>query len=316
MYKGIKLICGTTHPQLGKDIADELKMPLTSITLKRFKDSEIYAKINEKIRGEDVFIIQPTCSPVNDSLMELLIMIDAAKRASAGRINAVIPYFGYSRQDRKATAREPITAKLVANMLTAAGVDRVITVDLHADQIQGFFDIPLDHFPGYLLLNDYFRKKKIQNLVAVSPDTGAVKKVRRFAQCMHIPLAIIDKRRPEHNKVEIDFVIGDVNGKNVVLMDDIIDTAGTITSAANALKEKGAKEIFVCATHAVLSDNASQRLQESAATEVLFTDTIPIPEENRFSKLKILSVAPLMADVIRNIHDNQSLGKLFSTYYD
>ncbi|MBD3203394.1 ribose-phosphate diphosphokinase [Candidatus Woesearchaeota archaeon] len=314
MYKDIKLISGSVHPKLARDIAEHMGQKLVPMSIKRFKDTEVYVKIKEKVRGDDVFIIMPTCAPVNDSVMELLIIIDAVKRASAGRINAVVPYFGYSRQDRKATAREPITSKLLANLLTVAGVDRVITVDLHSDQIQGFFDVPLDHFPGYLLFYRYFKNMGLKNLVAVAPDTGAVKKTRRFAQLMKVPLAVIDKRRPEHNHSEVMFVIGDVKGKNAILTDDIIDTAGTITGAANALKKKGAKDVYICATHGVLSDPASERLEKATEKKVILTDTIPIPERKRFRKLEIISIAPLMSKVIQNIHENRSLGKLFGSY--
>jgi ribose-phosphate pyrophosphokinase len=316
MYKDLKLISGSVHPELAKNISNYLKIPLVPIQIKRFKDTEIYVKIKEKVRGDDVFIIQPTCAPVNDSLIELLLIIDAVKRASAGRINAVVPYFGYSRQDRKATAREPISSKLVANLLVTAGINRIITVDLHSDQIQGFFDIAMDHFPGYLLFYQYFKNKKINDLIAVAPDTGAVKKTRRFAKLMNIPLAIIDKRRPEHNKAEVMFVIGDVKGKNAILLDDIIDTAGTITGAVDALRNKGADQVFICATHGVLSDPASEKLKNAAENKVLLTDTIPISENKKFDKMEIISIAPLMAKVIQRIHQNKSLGKLFGEYED
>ncbi len=309
----MKILSGSVHPELAKSISAHLGEELAAVELKRFKDTEVYCKIKDKIRGEDVYIIQPTCAPVNEALMELLIMIDAARRASAGRINVVIPYFGYSRQDRKASAREPITAKLVANLITTAGADRVVTVDLHADQVQGFFDIPVDHFPGFLLFYDYFRNHNIENLVAVSPDTGAAKRTRRFAKQMNIPLAIIDKRRPEHNKVEVMSVIGDVKDKNCIILDDIIDTAGTIVGAVDALKEQGAKDVYICATHAVLSDPAAERLAGAQAKQVILADTIPIPEEKRFKTLTIISIAPLMAQVIKRIHNNESLGQLFNT---
>ncbi|MBN2422742.1 ribose-phosphate pyrophosphokinase [Candidatus Woesearchaeota archaeon] len=311
MYKNLKLISGSVHRELAKSISEKMNIPLTPIRLKKFRDGEIYIKIEESMRGEDVFIIQPTCTPVNDSLMELLIIIDAVRRASAGRINAVIPYFGYARQDRKASSREPITSKLIANILTTAGVNRVVTVDLHADQIQGFFDIPMDHFQGYIMFYDYFKNKNIKNLVAVSPDAGAVKKTRRFAKALNIPLVIIDKRRPEHNEAEILNVIGDVKGKNAIIIDDIIDTGGTIVNAASVLKLKGAKEVYICATHGVLSDGAAEKLKKSVAKEIILTDTIPIPEKKRFRKLKIISIAPLMAEIINRIHHNESLGQLF-----
>ncbi|MFH0874902.1 MAG: ribose-phosphate pyrophosphokinase [archaeon] len=313
MDSRIKLLSGTVHPELAKKISQNIGVPLSLVEIKRFKDSEVYVKIKDKMRGEDVYIIQPTSAPANESLMELLIMIDAVKRASAGRINIVVPYLGYGRQDRKASAREPITAKLVANLITAAGANRVITVDLHADQVQGFFDISMDHFPGFLLFHNYFKNKKLKNLIAVAPDTGAAKRTRRFAKLLDIPLAIIDKRRAAHNECEVMTVIGEVKGMNAIIIDDIIDTGGTITGAAAALKQKGAKDVYICATHPVLSSPASKILQECAAKEVIVTDTIPISPEKQFAKLKVISIAPLMAQVIQRIHSNDSLGELFKT---
>lgn len=307
----IKLFCGSVNKDMAATISETNKIPLSPITIKKFSDSELYVKIEEKVRGADIFVIQSTSRPVSENLMELLIIIDALKRASAGRINVVIPYFGYGRQDRKATAREPITAKLVANLITKAGADRVVTVDLHADQIQGFFDIPVDHFVAYPLFAEYFRKKKLQNIVVVSPDTGFVKKARRFAKLLNAPLAIIDKRRPEHNKAEVMFVIGDVKGKTAIIVDDIIDTAGTITAAADALIKKGAKEVYICATHPVLSKNAFQKLKSCKAKEIILTDTIPVPKSSVIQKMSFISIAPLMAKVIGRIHENKSLGELF-----
>ncbi len=313
MYGALKLLSGSVHPTLARSIALNLGVKPVPITIKRFSDSEIYVKIMESIRGDDLFIIQPTCSPVNDSLMELLVMIDAARRASAGRINAVIPYYGYSRQDRKATAREAITSKLVANILTVSGIDRIITVDLHSDQIQGFFDIPLDHFPGYLIFYSHLKDRLKDNMVAVSPDTGAVKRTRRFASLLNLPLAIIDKRRPKHNDSEVMNIVGDVKGRSCILLDDIIDTAGTITKAASALMTAGAEEVMICATHAILSGDGAERLKDCPASEIILTDTIPISENKKFDKLQVISVAPLMARVIKRIHTNESIGKLFES---
>ncbi|MBN1503211.1 ribose-phosphate pyrophosphokinase [Candidatus Woesearchaeota archaeon] len=307
----LKLFTGSVNNELAEKISMRLGVPLSPLEIKRFKDTETYVKIKEKVRGEDVFIIQSTSPPVNENLMELLIILDAMKRSSAGRINVVIPYYGYGRQDRKATAREPITAKLVANLITAAGADRVVTVDLHTDQIQGFFDIPVDHFVAYPLFADYFKDKKIKNIVAVAPDTGFAKKTRRFAKLMEIPMAIIDKRRPAHNRAEVCFVIGDVKNKTAILIDDIIDTGGTISAAADALIQKGADKVYICATHAVLSGDAVKKLEVCKAKEIILTDTIPLASNKVLKKMKIISVASLMAQVIERIHSNESLGKLF-----
>ena len=276
--------------------------------------SNISIKINETIRGADVYIIQSTSAPVNDNLMELLIMIDAMKRASAERITAVIPYYGYARQDRKARARDPISAKLVANILTAAGADRVLTMDLHCAQIQGFFDIPVDHLLGVPLLRNYYRMKYgegLKDFIAVSPDLGSVGRTRAFATKMDIPLAIIDKRRPKANVSEIMNIIGDVADKRVIIVDDMIDTAGTITNAASALKERGAIEVNACCTHPVLSGPAIERIEKSAIDELVVLDTIKLPEEKRLPKIKVLSVSSIFADAIGRIHDGLSVSKLF-----
>lgn len=260
-----------------------------------------------------MFVVQSTNSPVNDNLMELLILIDALKRASAGRITAVIPYYGYARQDRKAKARDPITAKLVANLITAAGADRVLTMDLHAAQIQGYFDIPLDHLLGGTILANYFNEKKIEDLVVVSPDLGSVTRSRKFANTLNgeVPIAIIDKRRPKANVCEVMNLIGDVKGKNVILLDDMIDTAGTIVNLANALKEFGAKDVYACCTHGVLSGPAIERIANSEISELIVLDTIQLPEEKRIDKIKIKTVAPLFGDAIRMIFSNESVSKLF-----
>ncbi|MGL5751357.1 MAG: ribose-phosphate pyrophosphokinase, partial [Paraclostridium sp.] len=276
----IKILAGNSSKELAKMIADHIGVPASHCEVGTFSDGEISVNISETVRGCDVFVVQSTNSPVNDNLMELLIMIDALRRASAGRITAVIPYYGYARQDRKAKSRDPITAKLVANLITAAGADRVLTMDLHAAQIQGYFDIPLDHLQGGKLLANYFNQKNIEDLVVVSPDLGSVARSRKFANELNgdVPLAIIDKRRPQANVSEIMNIIGDVEGKNVILLDDMIDTAGTITNAANALKEFGVKEVYACCTHGVLSGPAIQRINDSAIDELIVLDTIQLSD--------------------------------------
>ena len=268
--------------------------------------------LGESVRGVDCFVIQSTSKPVNDNLMELLITIDAMKRASAGRITAVMPYYGYARQDRKAKARDPITAKLVADMIVAAGADRVITMDLHAAQIMGFFTIPVDHLIGQPLLTEYYGKQNIDDLVIVSPDHGSVPRARNMAEPLNCPIAIVDKRRPKPNVSEIMNIIGDIEDKNCVLLDDMIDTAGTITNAANALKDLGAKSVKACATHAVLSGPAIQRIQDSAIEELVLLNTMPIPEEKMIDKIKVLSVGPMFAESLVRIHNNESISKLFA----
>ena len=280
-------------------------------TVNKFSDGEISVNLWETVRGTDCYIVQSTCDPVNDNLMEILIMIDAMKRASAGRINAVIPYYGYARQDRKAKARDPITAKLVADLLVAAGADRVLTMDLHAAQIQGYFNIPVDHLVGMPILSKYFVEKGLQDVVIVSPDHGSVTRARNMAQPLNAPIAIVDKRRPEPNKSEIMNIIGDIKGKNCILIDDMIDTAGTITNAANALKDLGAVSVRACATHAVLSGPAIERIEKSAIEELVLLNTIPIPEEKKINKMKILSVAPLFAEAMTRVFTNDSISKLF-----
>ena len=285
--------------------------PLGRATVTKFSDGEISVNLWETVRGMDCYIVQSTCDPVNDNLMEILIMIDAMNRASAGRINAVIPYYGYARQDRKAKARDPITAKLVADMLVAAGADRVLTMDLHAAQIQGYFDIPVDHLVGMPILAKYFAEKNMENVVVVSPDHGSVPRARNMAQILNCPIAIVDKRRPEPNKSEIMNIIGDIEGKNCILMDDMIDTAGTITNAANALKDLGALSVNACATHAVLSGPAIERIQSSAIEELVLLNTIPLPEEKKTDKMKVISVAPLFAEAMTRVFTNGSISTLF-----
>ncbi|MFR9069750.1 MAG: ribose-phosphate pyrophosphokinase, partial [Paraclostridium sp.] len=267
----IKIIAGNASKELAQKVADYIGVPMAKCEVGTFSDGEISVNISETVRGCDVFVIQSTNSPVNDNLMELLIMIDALRRASAGRVTAVIPYYGYARQDRKAKARDPITAKLVANLITAAGADRVLTMDLHAAQIQGYFDIPLDHLQGGKILADYFNTKNIEDLVVVSPDLGSVTRSRKFANDLNgdVPIAIIDKRRPKANVCEVMNIIGEVEGKNVILLDDMIDTAGTIVNAANALKEFGAKDVYACCTHGVLSGPAIERIENSAISELI-----------------------------------------------
>lgn len=310
-FSDYKVFTGNSHLELAEEIAAIMGKPLGKATVTKFSDGEISVNLWETVRGIDTYIVQSTCDPVNDNLMEVLIMIDAMKRASAGRINAVIPYYGYARQDRKAKARDPITAKLVANLLMAAGADRVVTMDLHAAQIQGYFDIPVDHLVGLPILTKYFKEKGIEDLVIVSPDHGSVPRARSMAEPLNAPIAIVDKRRPEPNKSEIMNIIGDIKGKNCILVDDMIDTAGTITNAANALKDLGAKSVRACATHGVLSGPAKQRLEDSAIEELVMLNTVPIPQERRMSRMKMLSVAPLFAEAMTRIFTNGSISRLF-----
>ena len=312
LYNKIKIFSGSANPQLAKEIADYLGVEVGKSEATRFSDGEVQVKINESVRGADVFVIQPTGPPVNENLMELLVMIDAVRRASARRITAVLPYYGYARQDRKARARDPITAKLVANILSASGVRRVLTMDLHAGQIQGFFDIPVDHLPGVPILAEHFKQANLENVVVVSPDLGGVTRARDLAERIGASIAIIDKRRPEPNMVEITNIIGAINDKTVIMVDDIIDTAGTIALGAEALKKWGVNDIYVCCTHGVLSGPALQRLEEAPVKEMVITNTIPIPAEKMISKIKILSVAPLLGEAIIRIHEDMSVSKLFS----
>ena len=311
VFTDFKVFAGNSNPELAEEIAAIMGKPLGKSTVTKFSDGEISVSLWETVRGYDVYVVQSTNDPVNDNLMELLIMIDAMRRASAGRINAVIPYYGYARQDRKAKARDPITAKLVANMLVAAGADRVISMDLHASQIQGYFDIPVDHLHGMPILTKYFRSRNIEDLVVVSPDHGSVTRARNMAQPLDAPIAIVDKRRPKANVSEVMNIIGDIEGKNVLLVDDLIDTAGTICNAANALKERGAKEVYACCTHGVLSGPALERIEKSAISELIVLNTIPIPEEKRIGKMKILSVAPLFAEAMLRIFSNDPISRLY-----
>lgn len=308
----LKIFCGNSNRALAQEIADYLGISIGEANVKNFQDGEISIAIDESVRGADIFVVQPTCAPTNDSIMELLILMDALRRASAYRITAVVPYYGYARQERKARAREPITAKLIANIITTAGADRLVSMDLHAPAIQGFFDIPVDHLPAVPILAQYFLEKELQDICVVSPDIGGVARARNLAERIGASLAIVDKRRPEPNVSEIMHVIGELDGKTAVLIDDIIDTGGTITQAAVALIEKGAKEVYACCTHPVLSGAAIERLRKSVIKEVVVTNTIPLAESNAIDKIKVLSVAPLLGEAIVRIHEDLSVSKLFS----
>ncbi len=310
---GLKIFTANSNEDLASSIAKQIGVPLGNSLVTTFSDGEISVNIHETVRGSDVFVVQSTCSPVNDNLMELLIMIDAFKRASAARITAVIPYYGYARQDRKTKARDPITAKLVADLITSAGADRVLTMDLHAAQIQGFFDIPVDHLRGVPILAQYFIEEGFEgdDLVVVSPDLGSVTRARSFAHRLNAPLAIIDKRRPKANVAEVMNIIGEVKGRRVILIDDVIDTAGTLTQGARALIEKGAKEVYACCTHGVLSGPAIERIAESPIEKLVITDTIPLEPEKRIDKIEVLSVASLFAEAIDRIYEGLPVSVLF-----
>lgn len=314
--KDIKIFAANSIPDVAAQIASQLGLPLGKAEVKTFSDGEISVSIQESVRGSDVFIVQSTCSPVNDNLMEVLIMLDAFKRASAGRVTAVIPYFGYARQDRKAKARDPISAKLVADLLTAAGADRVLTMDLHAPQIQGFFNIPVDNLLGVPILApffcDYF-KENHEEFVVVSPDLGSVTRARNFAARFDAPLAIVDKRRQRANVSEVMNIIGDVKDKRVILVDDMIDTAGTLCNSAKAIVEVGgAKEVYACATHGVLSGPAIERIQESPIKELILLDTIALHEEKKIDKIKTIPVAPVFAEAIERIYEDKPVSPLFT----
>lgn len=316
-FSDLMLFALSSNQDLAERVSKEMGLPLGKSTVRQFSDGEIQVNIEESIRGKEVYILQSTSSPVNDNLMEILIMVDALKRASAQTINVVMPYYGYARQDRKARAREPITSKLVANMLQIAGADRLITFDLHAPQIQGFFNIPVDHLMGSPLIAEYFRRQLVSagdDIVVVSPDHGGVGRARKLANFLKAPLAIIDKRRPRANVAEIMNIIGDVQGKKCILIDDMIDTAGTITLAANALKELGATEVYASCTHAVLSGPAIERINNSAITKLVVLDTIEMPEERQSEKIVQLSIAHLLADAIIRIHERRPLSPLFELH--
>jgi ribose-phosphate pyrophosphokinase len=313
MPKELKLFSGNANLALAKEICGYLGIPLGEATVSAFSDGEIRVRIEENVRGGDVFVIQSCCHPVNSSIMELLIMIDALKRSSAYRITAVIPYFGYARQDRKDEPRVPISAKLMADLITTAGADRVLTMDLHAGQIQGFFNIPVDHLYATPVLLDYIKKRGVENLVIVSPDAGGVERARAFAKRLQAHLAIIDKRREGPNNAQIMNIIGEVDGRNALLLDDMIDTAGTIVQGAQACADKGARVVWAGCTHAVLSGPALDRLERSGLTEIVVTNTVPLNgKEERCSKLRVLSVAPLLGEAITRIHEEESVSSLFA----
>lgn len=307
----LKVFTLSSNPDLAHEITKEIGVPMGKSSVQRFSDGEIQINIEESIRGCDIYVIQSTSSPANEHIMELLIMIDALKRASARTINIVLPYYGYARQDRKARSREPITAKLVANLLETAGATRVITLDLHATQIQGFFDIPVDQLLGVPILGKYFEEKDFQDVVVVSPDHGGVVRARKLADRLKAPIAIIDKRRPKPNTSEVMNIVGNIEGKTAIIIDDIIDTAGTMTLAANAMIENGATAVYACSTHPVLSGPAIERIQNSEIKELVITNTIALPEAKKISKIKQLSVAPLIAKAIINVHEQRSVSTLF-----
>ncbi len=308
----LRLFAGSAHTSLAEEVGRYLGIDLGPMVRKRFADGELYVQIQESIRGCDVYLIQPTCYPVNDHLMELLLMVDACRRASARQITAVLPYYGYARADRKTAGRESITAKLVANLITTSGANRILAMDLHSAQIQGYFDIPLDHVYASPVILDYLRSKDLSEIVVVSPDVGGVARARAFAKKLDdAPLAIIDKRRQAHNVAEVLNVIGDVKGKTAVLVDDMIDTAGTICEGGRLLREEGARQVYACATHAVFSPPAVERLSRGPFEEVIVTNTIPIPPENQFEQLVVLSVANLLGEAIWRIHEESSVSIMF-----
>jgi len=307
----LKVFSGNSNPELAEEICRHLGVKLGQANLTTFSDGELYVQILENVRGKDVFVVQPTCRPVNDHVMELLIMIDAFKRSSASRITAVMPYYGYARQDRKDKPRVAISSKLVADLLTSAGTDRILTMDLHAGQIQGFFNIPVDHLFAAPVLIDYLQKLKLPDLTVVSPDAGGVERARAFAKRLNADLAVVDKRRVGPNQVEVMHVIGHVAGRNVIICDDMIDTAGTLVNTAAALRKQKAKRIFTCATHAVLSGPAVERLRSAPMEEIIITNTVPVDKSKILPNMKILSVADLLAKAVRSIHEETSVSNLF-----
>ena len=307
----LAILSGNANPALATAICRALKVPLVDSLVDRFSEGEIRLKINENVRGKDVFIVQPTCPPTNDNLMELLIMLDALKRASARRATAVIPYFGYARQDRKDQPRVPITAKLVANLITTAGANRVLTMDLHAGQIQGFFDIPMDHLYAVTVFEQHIQRKRLKSIVVVSPDVGGIKMARAYAKRLGAALAVVDKRRDSPETTEVMHILGEVKGKTCLLVDDLIATGSSLVEAASALERAGAIAVYACVTHPVLSGPARSRIASSCLKELLVTDTIPIPKEKRHPKITVLSVAPLLSEAIRRIHYEQSISSLF-----
>jgi len=304
------VFAGTSHLELGEEVATGIGVTLGGVEMSRFSNGEIYVRFLDSVRGVDAFVIQTCSEPVNDNIMELLLMIDALKRASAKRITAVMPYYGYSRQDKKTLAREPISAHLIADIITAAGANRVLSVDLHAGQIQGFFDFPLDHITGLPLLASYIVQKNLKNLVVVSPDAGRVKVAKRLSDKLRVPMAIMHKRRPEKNVAEIMHVIGEVEGKNAILIDDMVDTAGTMVEAAAALKKYGALDIYACATHPILSGSAVERIGISEIKEMVVTNTLPVPPEKKIDKITVLSIAPLLANTITAVFKEESVSEI------
>ncbi len=312
MRNDMMLISGKSNPILAKEIAEHLGLPLSLTQVRRFSDGEILVELGENMRGRDIYVVQSTCAPVNDNLMELLLIIDALKRASASCINAVIPYYGYARQDRKAAPRVPISAKLVADLITAAGASRVLGMDLHAGQIQGFFNIPVDHLYAAPVLLEYLRERKREDLVLVSPDAGGVERTRYFARHLDVPIAIVDKRREAPNVAKAMNIVGEVRGKVAVIIDDMVDTAGTLTQAAQVIQDLGAVEVLACATHAVFSGPALDRIEGSVLSSVIVTNTIPLTERaHNSSKIRVMSVAPLLGEAIRRIHQKDSVSSLF-----
>ena len=316
MSRKMMVFSGTSHPQLAQEVAGMLNVELGQVTIEKFANQEIYVRFRDSVRGAEVFLIQSLSGDVNEALMELLIMIDAAKRASAASICVVIPHFAYARQDKKSAAREPISARLVADLLTVAGATRIITMDLHQGQIQGFFSMPVNHLTALGVLSDYFASLELENPVVVSPDVGRAKVCKKLADMLGVPLAIMHKGRPEHNAAEITAVIGDVEGRTCIVTDDMIDTAGTITAGAQALLDKGAKAIYLGATHAILSPPARERIRDSVVVECVVTNTIAIPEDRTCDKLTILSVAPMFAAAIRNVFNNGSVSDLFDPDFE
>ncbi len=307
----LKIFSGSSNTELAQDICEYLNLPLGRVKLRRFSDGEVNFQVLENVRGADVFLLQPSCPPANESIMELLLMVDAFKRASASRITAVMPYYGYARQDRKDRPRVPISAKVVADLLTSVGVDRLLTMDLHAGQIQGFFNIPVDHLFATPVILDFLRELDFEDLMIVSPDAGGVERARFFAKYLETSLAIIDKRRPEENQAEVMHIIGDVDGRDVLIVDDLVDTAGTIVKATEALRQHGAKRLLAAATHPVLSGPAIDRLEKSDYEMIIVTDSIPLPEKKRIPKIKVLSVAHLLGEAILSIHQETSVSRLF-----
>jgi len=308
-----KLFSGSANPQFAQKVAEYLGMKVSDATLNKFSDGELYVQITQSVRGKDVFIIQPTCTPTNDNLMELLLMIDALKRSSAKSINAVIPYYGYARQDRKAAPRVPISARLVADLLEAAGIDRIVTIDLHAAQIQGFFNLPADNLFGSILFINYIKSKNLKNPIIASPDIGGVTRARQYAHKLGYDLVIVDKKRPKANVSEVMNIIGDVEGKDVILVDDMVDTAGTLVKAAEVLKQKGATSVMACCTHGVLSGNAYERVANGVLDELIISDTIPTKENAE--KITVLTASTIIGEAIRRIHNNESVNSIFNDWF-